>query len=73
MKNNGSLDGSELAECVLPHVEAFISQCQISTIVFVRVIEAMSPAVAGEYAINLEELESRESARKSAAEAYLKE
>ena len=67
------LDGSELAECVLPHIEAFISQCQIRTIVFVRVIEPMTPAVAGEYAINLEELENREAARKSAAEEYLKE
>ena len=67
------LDGSELAECVLPHVEAFISQCQIRTIVFVRIIEPMTPAVAGEYAINLEELENRESVRKSAAEEYLKE
>ena len=67
------LDGSELAECVLPHVEAFVSQCQIRTIVFVRVIEPMTPAIAGEYAINLEELENRESARKSTAEEYLKE
>ena len=33
------LDGSELAECVLPHIESFITGCQVSTIVFVRVIE----------------------------------
>jgi nucleotide-binding universal stress UspA family protein len=67
------LDGSELAECVLPHVEAFISQCQIRTIVFVRVIESITPAVAGEYAISLEELESREEARKSDARKYLEQ
>ena len=67
------LDGSELAECVLPHVEAFISQCQIRTIVLVRVLESITPAIAGEYAINMEELESRESARKTAAEDYLKQ
>jgi len=66
------LDGSELAECVLPHVEAFISQCQIHEIVFVRVIESITPAVAGEYAINMEDLERREEARKSDAEKYLK-
>lgn len=65
------LDGSELAECVLPHVEAFISQCQIRTIVFVRVLEALTPAVAGEYAINIAELEKREESRKMAAEEYL--
>ncbi len=67
------LDGSELAECVLPHVEAFISQCQIRTIVFVRVLETITPAVAGEYAINVEELEDRENSRKVAAEEYLTE
>jgi nucleotide-binding universal stress UspA family protein len=65
------LDGSELAECVLPHVEAFITQCQIRTIVFVRVLEAITPAIAGEYAINVEELEHREASRKAAAEEYL--
>jgi len=65
------LDGSELAECVLPHVDAFISQCQIRTIVFVRVLEAITPAVAGEYAINVEELENREASRKASAEEYL--
>jgi nucleotide-binding universal stress UspA family protein len=67
------LDGSEMAECVLPHVEAFISQCQFQTIVFVRVLEAITPAVAGEYAINVEDLENREANRKISAEAYLKE
>jgi len=67
------LDGSELAECVLPHVEAFISQCQIRTIVFVRVLEAITPAVAGEYAINVDDLESREENRKASAEEYLKQ
>ncbi len=65
------LDGSELAECVLPHVEAFISQCQIRNIVFVRVLETITPAVAGEYAINIEELENREASRKASAEEYL--
>jgi len=67
------LDGSELAECVLPHVEAFISQCRFRTIVFVRVLEAITPAVAGEYAINVDEMENREANRKASAEAYLKQ
>ena len=59
------LDGSELAECVLPHVEAFINQCQIRTIVFVRIIETITPAIAGEYAISMDDLKTRETARKS--------
>ena len=64
------LDGSKLAECVLPHVEAFISQCQTRTIIFIRVIESIRPAVAG---ISLEQLEIREVERKSVAEKYLKQ
>ena len=66
------LDGSELAECVLPHIEAFISQCQILTIIFIRVIESISPAGAGKYAINLKKLEFREAEKKVSAEKYLK-
>jgi nucleotide-binding universal stress UspA family protein len=66
------LDGSELAECVLPHVEAFISHCRIQTIVFVWVLETITPAVAGEYAINIEELEKQEASRRTTAEEYLK-
>ena len=33
------LDGSELAECVLPHVEGCITACQVKSIVLVRVVE----------------------------------
>ena len=39
------LDGSELAECVLPYVDDFIKQGQVESIVFVRVIRpVISPA-----------------------------
>ena len=33
------LDGSELAECVLPHVDGFLKGSQAKTIIFVTVIE----------------------------------
>ena len=33
------LDGSELAECVLPHAENCIMSGKVSTVVFVRVVE----------------------------------
>ncbi len=33
------LDGSGLAECVLPHVGGFVTGCQVETIIFVRVVE----------------------------------
>jgi nucleotide-binding universal stress UspA family protein len=33
------LDGSELAECVLPHVEAIGRGCQVEEVVFLSVVE----------------------------------
>jgi nucleotide-binding universal stress UspA family protein len=33
------LDGSELAECVLPHVESIAKGCGVSKLVFMRVVE----------------------------------
>ena len=74
------LDGSELAECVLPHVETFIAGCQVGTIVFVRVIEPTRLAAGGSYAVsevdfkqvtaNTEKIEAE---RKSSAAEYLKQ
>ena len=73
------LDGSELAECVLPHVEKFIAGCQVSTIVFVRVIELGQMTFGGSYAttgvdrMTIEANAKRiEEERKSSAEEYLK-
>jgi nucleotide-binding universal stress UspA family protein len=37
------LDGSQLAECVLPHVEAIASGCQVQHIVLARVVEPYEP------------------------------
>ena len=33
------LDGSELAECVLPHVEAIAKGCKIKELILLRVVE----------------------------------
>ena len=33
------LDGSELAECVLPHVTAIATACDIEKVVLLRVVE----------------------------------
>jgi nucleotide-binding universal stress UspA family protein len=33
------LDGSELAECVLPHVESIVKGCHIPDVIFIRVVE----------------------------------
>lgn len=37
------LDGSRLAECVVPHVEAFIKGFNVSDIILARVIEPVKP------------------------------
>lgn len=64
------LDGSELAECVIPHVEAFIKGFNTSDVILVRVVEP-EQNYHGEYAIGTEMLEKRESETKSLAKNYL--
>jgi nucleotide-binding universal stress UspA family protein len=44
------LDGSELAECVLPHVESIAKGCSVPNLVFVRVVEPAHLPVATEFA-----------------------
>ena len=65
------LDGSELAECVLPHVEGLIKGCHVSNVVFVRVVELPATSHYGEVSISPEIYEETESARKSEAKDYL--
>ncbi len=75
------LDGSELAECTLPHVEAFITGCQVDTIVFVRVIESTpvtfgsGTSIASQNDFERITASSKriEEERKSSAEEYLKQ
>jgi nucleotide-binding universal stress UspA family protein len=64
------LDGSELAECVLPHVEAFIEGFNPSDLILVRVVEPEKP-YHGEYAIDTEMIEKRQSETMSIAKEYL--
>ena len=54
------LDGSELAECVLPHVTTFISGCQVNTLVFVRVIEPATLTYRGAYVTSKDDLDKIE-------------
>ena len=67
------LDGSELAECVLPHVKRILEGFPECKVVFVRVIEPIPVSVHGEtYSRKEINLEERESGRKSDAKDYLK-
>ncbi len=65
------LDGSELAECVLPHVEAIAKGCHVGNIVFLRVAEPFQLPTGGDYVFSAEELKRIESEHRSAAENYL--
>ncbi len=67
------LDGSELAECVLPHVESIAKGCGVETVTFVRVAEPIHMPYAGDegYSISAKELERMESESRAAAKNYL--
>jgi len=65
------LDGSELAECVLPHVEAFLEGCQVNHFVFVRVVEPAAAFYSGDYPISPEVMQERETAGEKIASDYL--
>jgi len=43
------LDGSELAECVLPHVESIAKGCGVETVVLLRVINTYVPSAVEAY------------------------
>ena len=67
------LDGSELAECVIPYVEDFIDQGQVEFIIFVRVVKpVITPVSFDDSIIYLQEDPSKwESEKKTSAEGYL--
>ena len=65
------LDGSELAECVLPHVEAFIEGCHVNHFVFVRVVEPAAAFYSGDYPMSPDVVKEKEVAATKAAQDYL--
>ena len=66
------LDGSEHAECVLPHVEAFMKEFPLTEVAFVRVVEPVGISTSAGPSM-LEDQQEKESARKASAEEYLKQ
>ncbi len=67
------LDGSKLAECVLPHVEALVKGSQVQEVVFARVREPFRGFSGADYVMNEREMARIESEQIAAAEKYLKE
>jgi nucleotide-binding universal stress UspA family protein len=70
------LDGSELAECVLPHVEAITSGSGSTSVVFVSVVDPIrlpaSVPARGGYGYTEKDREKMEEHRRQAAGEYLK-
>jgi nucleotide-binding universal stress UspA family protein len=66
------LDGSELAECILPNLESIAEGCGVREIVFLRVVEPLETRVRG-YGDYFSEAEIKriESEAKAAATKYL--
>ncbi len=69
------LDGSRLAECVLPHVETVIKGCESPEVILVRAVESMTIPYGREAAkiTSMEQLTAFEAKSKVEAEKYLKE
>ena len=66
------LDGSELAACVLPHVEAIAKGCNPEEIILVRVVEPLHMHGGEEYGIVQEERKKLEADSMDVAQDYLK-
>ena len=67
------LDGSKLAECVLPHVEALAKGGQVQEVVFARVHEPFRGFGGADYVMSEREIARVESEQIAAAEKYLQE
>ena len=71
------LDGSDLAECVMPHVEAITTGCKITSVVFVRVVNPIhlpaSVPARGDFGFSENERRELEEQHKQTAETYLKQ
>jgi nucleotide-binding universal stress UspA family protein len=67
------LDGSELAECVLPHVEAVAAGCNVTTVTLIMVIPPLHMYGGAETRISPEERKHLEEDSVEVSTAYLKE
>ena len=66
------LDGSELAECVLPHVESIAKGCGAQNVIFLRVVEPFQLPTGADYSsFSTDFIERMDSEHKAAAESYL--
>lgn len=67
------LDGSELAECVLPHVQAISTGCNVPAVEVIRVVEPAQLPTRGGIALSGADVKRMRSEMKSDAERYLQQ
>ncbi len=65
------LDGSELAECVLPHVASIAKGCGAQDVILLRVVEPLQLYRGTEYSISPEERQRLETRDMESARDYL--
>jgi nucleotide-binding universal stress UspA family protein len=65
------LDGSDLAECVLPHVEAIAGGCLIKEVILTQVVVPFNQPIASEYVLKDSEVARVNSELRTAAEKSL--
>ena len=65
------LDGSELAECVLPHVESLVKGGGVESVIFLRVVEPFYMPNSGEGIFVEEDREEVDAKRIADAQCYL--
>jgi len=68
------LDGSALAECVLPHVDSIAKGCQAKSVVFVRVVPPVTLSQTADFDVQATEKDRKriEAEEYAASESYLK-
>ena len=69
------LDGSELAECVLPHVKIFIKECKVKNMLFLRVVQSTTMTLIDTENVmeDFKEIGELDENNKSNAARYLKD
>jgi nucleotide-binding universal stress UspA family protein len=69
------LDGSKLAECVLPHLETIVKGCESPEVIVVKAVEPLSVPYGREVSqfTSLEQVKAFETHQRVEAEKYLKE
>lgn len=65
------LDGSKLAECVLPHVESIAGACGAEEVIFLRVVEPFNQVCGWEGCVTQDVIDSIDADSKVAAASYL--